>query len=57
MGNNNRNEVPDLAAQLESLLHTVWECEKDWALDDRIDLSLRSERVSGRHEGRRSRSA
>jgi len=31
----------DLETQLESLLHTVWECERRWAVEDRIDLAIR----------------
>ena len=31
----------DLDTQLESLLHTVWECERRWAVDNRIDLAIR----------------
>ena len=38
-----QTELPDLPAQLESLLHLVWQCEKEWRLDDRIDLALRRE--------------
>jgi hypothetical protein len=30
----------DLWGQLESLLDTVWECERQWRLDDRFDLLL-----------------
>lgn len=33
----------DLQTQLESLFHTVWESERQWAVDDRIDLALRLE--------------
>ncbi len=35
----------DLQTQLESLLRTVWECEREWAIDDRIDLAVRLEAV------------
>lgn len=41
-------EPPDLASQVESLFHTVWECEEDWRLNDRIDLALRREQASAR---------
>ena len=34
-------EIPDLATQFESLLDAVWQCEREWRLDDRIALSLR----------------
>jgi hypothetical protein len=33
----------DLQTQFESLLDTVWECERQWALDDRLDLARRLE--------------
>lgn len=32
---------PDLQAQLEGLLHTVWVQEKQWQVEDRIDLAVR----------------
>jgi len=35
--------APDLQAQLEALLDTVWRCERQWRLDDRFDLILREE--------------
>lgn len=41
-------EPPDLPSQVEGLLHTVWECERDWRLDDRIDLALGREQASAR---------
>lgn len=41
-------EPPDLPAQLESLLHLVWQCEKEWRLDDRIDLAFRREEAAAR---------
>jgi len=41
-------ERPDLPAQLESLLHVVWQCEEEWRLDDRIDLALRREEAAAR---------
>ncbi len=31
----------DLQTQLESLLDTVWACERQWAAEDRIDLAIR----------------
>lgn len=31
----------DLETQFESLLHTVWECERRWAAEDRIDFAIR----------------
>lgn len=37
-------EPPDLQSQLESLLDEVWKAEAEWRLDDRIALSLASER-------------
>jgi hypothetical protein len=37
-------DAPDLASQLEDLFHQVWSSEANWALDDRIDLSLRIRR-------------
>lgn len=42
----------DLAAQLESLLHTVWQCEAEWRLDDRIDLALRRDAAARRAAAR-----
>ncbi len=30
----------DLDSQLESLLHTVWQCERQWRLDDRFEVML-----------------
>jgi hypothetical protein len=35
--------TPDLQAQLETLLDTVWRCEHQWRVDDRFDLILREE--------------
>jgi hypothetical protein len=29
---------------MESLFDTVWQCEREWALDDRIDLALKISR-------------
>jgi hypothetical protein len=34
----------DLQAQLESLLDTVWTCERQWRIDDRFDLLLGNKR-------------
>jgi hypothetical protein len=34
------SETPDLQSQLEALLHSVWDAEENWRLDDRIDLAL-----------------
>lgn len=31
----------DLGEQMETLLLWVWECERNWDLDDRIDASTR----------------
>ena len=31
----------DLQTQLESLFDTVWKCEQQWTLDNRIDLAMR----------------
>ena len=39
--NSRTHAESDLQTQLESLLHTVWECEREWAIDDRIDLAVR----------------
>ena len=33
--------VPDLAAQLEDIMHAVCLAEDDWRLDDRIRLAIR----------------
>ncbi len=30
--------MPSLGEQLEDMLHIVWECERDWRFDDRLDL-------------------
>lgn len=49
-------EPPDLPSQVESLLHTVWECEQDWRLNDRIDLALGREQASARAAQRSHRS-
>ena len=35
------SEIPDLQTQLESILDCVWRCEREWALDDRIDCALK----------------
>ena len=48
-------ETPDLPAQLESLLHMVWQCEEEWRLDDRIDLALRRDAAMARTERTRQR--
>jgi hypothetical protein len=50
-------EIPDLATQFESLLDVVWQCEREWRLDDRIALSLRRDQAvaasrAGAPEGR-----
>jgi hypothetical protein len=46
-------EIPDLATQFESLLDVVWQCEREWRLDDRIALSLRRDQAiaAGRAQG------
>jgi hypothetical protein len=31
----------DLAQQMEELLVSVWECEKEWDFDNRIDSAIR----------------
>lgn len=41
-------DSPDMAAQLEGLFHVDWECEKEWRLDDRIDLALRRDEAAAR---------
>jgi len=33
-------DAPDLQSQLEALFHAVWNAERNWRLDDRIDLAL-----------------
>ena len=33
----------ELASQLEDLLHQVWECERWWSVQDRLDLAARIE--------------
>lgn len=48
-------QPPDLPAQLESLLHLVWQCEEEWRLDDRIDLALRREAAVARAANLRRR--
>jgi hypothetical protein len=35
------DSVPDLATQLEDILHAIWLAEAEWRLDDRIDLATR----------------
>lgn len=32
----------ELQVQLETLLDTVWRCEREWRLDDRIALASRT---------------
>lgn len=49
-------QPPDLPSQVESLLHTVWECEQDWRLNDRIDLALGRGQASARTAPRSHRS-
>lgn len=44
--------APDLPSQLETLFHLVWQCEREWRLDDRIDLALRREEAAHRGAGR-----
>jgi hypothetical protein len=34
-------------------LHTVWQSEEDWRLDDRIDLAIRREEARARITRRR----
>ena len=41
----------DLQTQLESLFDSVWDCERQWALDDRIDLAVRLEAAQQRSSG------
>jgi hypothetical protein len=38
-----RSGFPDLATQLESLLDSVWRCERMWQLEDRIDGQIKFE--------------
>lgn len=33
--------VPDLETQYESILDQVWRSEKEWKLDDRLELAWR----------------
>ena len=47
------SSAPDLQTQLESLFHTVWALEKQWQIEDRIDLAIR---LSQPGETRRPRS-
>lgn len=35
--------------QLESLLDQVWLCEREWALDDRIELGWRRQLAASGH--------
>jgi hypothetical protein len=35
------DELADLQAQLEALLHQVWAGAAEWRLDDRIHLAVR----------------
>ena len=44
-------EIPDLATQFESLLDVVWQCEREWRLDDRIALSLRRDQAVAASRG------
>ena len=37
--------VPDLQTQLESILHCVWNAERQWRWDDRITLAVRLEQL------------
>lgn len=41
-------EPPELPAQLENLFYLVWQCEKEWRLDDRIDFALRRDEAAAR---------
>jgi hypothetical protein len=34
-------DAAEIAGQLEDLLHLVWECERWWSLEDRLDLAAR----------------
>ncbi len=34
----------DLNSQLETLLHIVWQCERQWRLDDRFEAMLSTAR-------------
>ena len=36
--------VPDLHSQLEGLLDAVWQAERNWRFDDRLDQALNSPR-------------
>lgn len=33
--------APDLDMQLEDIMHAVWLAEREWRLNDRIDLATR----------------
>lgn len=35
------SETPQLDAQLTELIETVWECERQWAIDDRINAAIK----------------
>ncbi len=37
-----RDSIPDLPSQLESLLDTVWWCERLWKLEDRIEHQIKT---------------
>jgi len=50
--NQSNGTAGDLQTQLESLLDTVWECDRQWALDDRIALAVRLARARERGAGR-----
>lgn len=43
-----RCEVPDLQTQYEALLDTVWRCEAQARLEDRIDARTRYEEMQSK---------
>ncbi len=42
--NTEKTSVPDLQAQVESLFDAVWLCERQWEIDDHLDLILGNKR-------------
>jgi hypothetical protein len=48
------NAVSDLPTQFESLLDTIWRCERIWALEDRIAASAQSGTAQRTRRSRKS---
>jgi hypothetical protein len=44
MSKNDRDGVADLQTQLESLLDAVWNGERMWKLEDRMNLQIEADR-------------